>query len=279
MTNNSTISALTQVQTVEPQIETITPARASQLLAMNVRNRNIRKNVVARYAQDMADGRWHFNGAPILIGKDGTLYDGQHRLMAIVQSGCALQMVVMYGVAENAKYTIDSGTSRTPGDILTFAGHSEANATAAVARIVMAVEDGKTFIGYRPSNVSIQEWVEDNPEIDQAIRVYLLARRQVPCSPSIVGAAFLLCYRIDPEDAEEFFVTKFINTEGLTADDPVKALRHLLGNLTGRSSEGRRYDQFRYILLAWNHFRDGRRMSRIQAPRGGWNRDNFPTPR
>lgn len=266
-------------QPIEPQIEKITPAKAAQMLAMNVRNRNVRKVVVARYAQDMANDRWHFNGAPILIGKDGTLYDGQHRLLAIVESGRPQQMVVMYGVEERAKYTIDSGTARKPGDILAFAGHSNPNETAAIARLVMAVEDGRAFAGYRPSNVRIREWVEDNPEIEHAAGIYRLAYRQVPCAPSVVSAAFMLCYRIDPDDAREFFVTKLINTEGLTADDPVKALRYLLGNLKGRDSSGIRYDQLRYILVAWNHFREGRRVTRIQAPRGGWSRENFPTPR
>lgn len=264
---------------IEPQIEKITPAKASQMLAMNVRNRNVRKTVVTRYAQDMIHDRWHFNGAPILIGKDGTLYDGQHRLMAIVESGRTQQMVVMYGVDESAKYTIDSGASRTPGDILAFAGYSDSHAIAAVARLVMAVEEGRAFAGYRPSNIEIREWVDDNPDIEQAVRVYGMSRRQVPCPPSVVAAAFLLCFRVDPDDAVEFFVTKLINTEGLTANDPVKALRQLLANLTGKESALLRYDQIRYILRAWNFFREGRRTSRLQAPRGGWTRDNFPTPR
>lgn len=279
MTNDSTISAVIPAQTIAPQVEQITPAKAAQLLAMNISNRSVRKAVVARYAQDMANGLWHFNGAPILIGKDGTLYDGQHRLMAIVESGRAQQMVVMYGVDERAKDTIDSGTPRNASDILAFAGHSNPKETAAIARLVMAVEDGRAFAGFRPSNARIREWVERNPDIEQAARVYRMVGRHVPCTPSVVAAAFMMCYRLAPEDAEEFFITKFINTEGLTADDPVKALRYILGNHPGGNSDLLRYDQIRYIFRAWNYYREGRSVTRIQAPRGGWNRDNFPTPR
>ncbi len=58
----------------------VTPEIATDWLGMNIRNRNVRQAVVDRLAEDYAD----FHPAPISRCLDGTLLDGQHRLMAVV---------------------------------------------------------------------------------------------------------------------------------------------------------------------------------------------------
>src|SRR5687768_3937102 len=68
--------------------ELVTPDRAKQML-LNVRdkNRSLKENSVQIYAEAMRRGDWQFNGDPIRFGADGKLFDGQHRLTAIIRSG------------------------------------------------------------------------------------------------------------------------------------------------------------------------------------------------
>lgn len=265
---------------VEPVVERITPRRAAELLTLNQHNRNIRRSVVDRYVQDMVAGRWEFNGAPIIVSDTGVLIDGQHRLTALVESGVALPFVVLYDAPESTRYTVDQGSVRKPSDILAFVGVESATAVAAVARWLMAREAGLTTTnGFRPSNVAIKNWVENHPDIMNVTEVYGQARRQVPANPAIVAAAYYLCAQIDGDWANDFFVRRFINTEGLRSDDPVRALRKRLSEMPRGESGVVKSEQLRYILTAWNLDRDGRRVVRVMAPKGGWTRANFPEPK
>jgi hypothetical protein len=265
---------------IEPIKERITPHRAAELLTLNQKNRHIRKSVVERYVQDMAAGRWEFNGAPIIISDTNVLIDGQHRLTAIVESGVALPFVVIYDAPDSLRYTVDQGAARKPGDILAFAGIENSTAVASIARVLMSREAGLTTIsGYRPSNAAIKDWVVEHPDIIEASDVYGQSRRQVPANPSIIAAAYYLCSRISPEHAHDFFVRRLINTEGLSATDPVRVLRKRLTEMPGRDSAQVKSEQLRYIILAWNIDREGRRIQRITAPKGGWTRHNFPEPK
>jgi hypothetical protein len=48
---------------------------------------------VAKYANALKLGRWKVNGEVIKF-KDGRLFDGQHRLHAVVVSGCSFQTLI-----------------------------------------------------------------------------------------------------------------------------------------------------------------------------------------
>ena len=88
-----------------------------------------------------------------------------------------------------------------------------------------------------------------------------------------------MCAQRDRDQAHQFFVTRLIETLGLTPDDPVRALRHRLSQVVGRDSYVVKAEQLRYIILAWNIDRDGRGVTKLQAPKGGWTKNNFPEPK
>jgi len=263
-----------------PVVETITPRRAAELLTLNRKNRTCKPAVVQRYAKDMTEGRWGFNGAPILISDTGILLDGQHRLQAIVDSGVTLALVMIYDLPEATRDTVDTGSVRRAADVLKFSGYSDETTLAAIARIIMSRQQGMTSIsGYRPSNVDVRDYVLANPGIVNSVPVARSANRQVPAAPSVIGAAHHLCAQVDEEAAEDFYVRRLINLEGMPAGDPVAALRRRLSQMQDRTSYTAKGEQLRYILLAWNIDRDGRSITKLQGPVGGWNRSNFPDPR
>jgi len=120
-------------------IETITPEAALQLLELNVSNRYVRKVVVARYAADMSSGNWRLTGEPIIV--NGTsLVNGQHRLLACVQSGVSFTTAVFRGAGDDVFSVVDSGLTRQHGDVLTHEGHANGNCVAATVRLVLAYQ-------------------------------------------------------------------------------------------------------------------------------------------
>jgi hypothetical protein len=102
-----------------PHSETIlvTPELAANWLTHNTLNREVRKARVRTYAKDMTAGRWLFNTQGITFAADGTLIDGQHRLMAVVQSGCSVTMVVWFNVPPTTRDVIDLVGPRNLADI------------------------------------------------------------------------------------------------------------------------------------------------------------------
>jgi len=105
--------------------EDITPEKAEGLLEMNISNRAVKKQVVERYAKDMASGNWKENGVPIVIGSDGTVKDGQHRLLAIKTSGVTLHNQLLVIIPAEDANAYDIGTARTFADVATFEGYGD----------------------------------------------------------------------------------------------------------------------------------------------------------
>lgn len=62
-------------------------------------------------ARDIKEGHWDSTHQGIAIASDGTLIDGQHRLLAIVEAGKSVKMNVTFNATKSSH--IDSGTIRT----------------------------------------------------------------------------------------------------------------------------------------------------------------------
>lgn len=135
----------------------VTPEMATQWLRdQNTVNRPVSMASVTKYAADMAQGQWrdtHQNA--IAFFEDGVLADGQHRLMAVVRSGLAVQMYVAFGLSRSDAMAIDQGRTRSASDALKISGmiseHGHISYAVAMVRLVNSAE--------RPTkkNMTVQE--------------------------------------------------------------------------------------------------------------------------
>ena len=62
------------------------PSLAEKILSLNKKNRNVSESNLSSTVHKMKNGKWHENGESIIIGSDGVLKDGQHRLEATIKS-------------------------------------------------------------------------------------------------------------------------------------------------------------------------------------------------
>ncbi len=115
---------------MEFRIETITPETAKEYLKHNKQNRPLKPRVVETYAKDMRNGKWQLNPEGIGFYENGDLFDGQHRLTAIMKADTAVQMVVIRGVPDGTTMC-DRGVNRTSADILHMNGIKSGVATNA----------------------------------------------------------------------------------------------------------------------------------------------------
>jgi hypothetical protein len=94
---------------------TITPELASKWLKNNADNRPINRDAVSRLANEMLSGRWSLCSTAITLGAGDCVVDGQHRLSAVVKSGCSIQAILVTddSIQSPRMYRGDHGQSRT----------------------------------------------------------------------------------------------------------------------------------------------------------------------
>lgn len=116
----------------------ITPGIAREFLSHNTRNiRPMNKSAIKQYAESMRAGTWQANGETIKFYEDGTLFDGQHRLQAIIESGTTQEMLVVTGVPNDVSVT-DIGRTRSAKVIAdNMCGHSISSNAISAAKIIV----------------------------------------------------------------------------------------------------------------------------------------------
>lgn len=166
---------------VKIQTISVTPEQAKAWLKTNTLNRPVRVGHVKSLAAAMKRGEWTLNHQAIAM--NGTkLLDGQHRLMALIQSGLPkLQMLVASEVPSEAFDTIDIGVKRSNSDIFREDKHVM-NPISFIARIVYGAQHTPSQVApiYEKLKKPMREIVEAIPRNSKvfgaaAIRVGILA--------------------------------------------------------------------------------------------------------
>ena len=196
----------------------VTPETAKAIIEYSEKHWDNRKSKVSsvdRYAAMMEAGEWsNTNGETIKMDKNGVLKDGTHRLKATVKANVPVNFVVAWGVDEDAALTIDTGTSRTSGDLLTMQGVLNAHGVSALLNIIR---------GYRAGSLSnpstkldalnmnkIMEDLEDDygidiEEIEKTVGKSGPYWRQLGCTPAAASATMLLIRNAGNKDISEIF--------------------------------------------------------------------------
>ena len=108
------------------EIVTITPKQAKTWLEKNNQNnRQMRTEQAKRFARDMVAGHWNLTHQGIAFYEDGTVADGQHRLMAIVIADKPVRFLVTKGLPKSSSQAIDQNVPRQAFDAIAIAGGPE----------------------------------------------------------------------------------------------------------------------------------------------------------
>lgn len=243
------------------EVTTLTAGLAGELLRRNPDNRNLRATKLAQYSTDMRNGRWAFNGEPIIISRDGQLNDGQHRAQAVLETQAPIPVVFVFGVERDTRTTLDQGGARTAGDYLLMGGVADATILASLGRMLLAYKaSGETgFVGSNYiTNAEVIARVYGDEDCRAAAhfaqRVAKGAREFV--GPSIISFCYYVFAAIDQADAEEY-LTQVAYGENLKRSDPAYTVRDRLLGL-GRTA---RADKVHVIFRGWNAHRQGRKLN------------------
>ncbi len=102
--------------TMYSTIMNVTPEQATAWLANNTHNRTVRKFRVKKYALTMQRGQWQLSPEGIILSARGRVLQGQHRLLAIVMSGCTVAFTVTFNAPEGLYAVLDDTAPRDMKD-------------------------------------------------------------------------------------------------------------------------------------------------------------------
>lgn len=204
---------------ITTNVEAITPETAEAWLSEHFeriatskyKQRKLYRSVASRYASDMRNGLWMLTPDPIIFDKDGNLADGQHRLMAIKDSGVTIEMTVTRGWEPEVINAIDRGRNRTVCDSLALEGTKNPNVTAsAVSSAVRVCYRGLSPGVSYAACLYLLDQVNLRPQIEKVIAG--LQAHGLKAIGRTVGP--LVFYRmIRPRKADEF-IEKYASLTG-----------------------------------------------------------------
>jgi hypothetical protein len=265
-----------------PSVEIIdvTPEIAEQWLSRNPNNRNLRSQVINSYARDMLSGSWVLNGETVKISSEGQLLDGQHRLSAVVQAGATVPMIVVGNIPSEVMATVDAGAKRTYADALKLQGEENTSVLAAVTRRAVLWSGGyRTKIGsLSPTPHEMNEYLQDNRRLRTSAEIAVKLANRTLLPASIIGFCHWLLSDLDPDEAG-WFLARLADGDGLSADDPIAALRNRIVKMRVGGGRVNETEALALVIMAWNARRAGETRSKLQLPRGGLTSENFPEPR
>jgi hypothetical protein len=216
---------------MKTKIETITKEKAREYLRFNKKNRPLKSAAVSEYANEMRAGRWALTHQGIAFDDEGALMDGQNRLLAIMEAGMPVQMMVTRGIPRQlngnclcSQDVMDTGRKRTAADQLSLMhGVANANLTASVARYVAKLVGGEGLIA-GSFNVAHCMGVLNvyGDEIAQMIAA-ASGVKHLRRAPIIAAMAF--CAAVVPMGE---IIHKLVTGEGMQKGDPILTLRNHL---------------------------------------------------
>lgn len=212
------------------KVERLGPPKAKQMLALNTSNRNIRPHYVARLAGAMERGEWVQNGESIKLNGE-MLLDGQHRLLAIVESGTTQSMLVVRDLPSVAQATVDIGARRNIADVLRLRGEVDVTTLAACLATVWRYTTHGTMQrtpATVPTIAQLLAFYEKHPEIRDALSVGRSVRDAgLALSISSASAVYHLAAEQDQQEAGTFFA-RLSSGDMLESSDPIYVLRRFL---------------------------------------------------
>lgn len=162
--------------TLQAMVMTVTPQLAVEWLGKNTSNRPLSHARIRQYVKDIIDGNFGLTGEAIRFFEDGSLADGQHRLTAIVKACKPITTLVVFGLDRKVSSYIDTGKSRTAGDVLCMfsgVGDADSKALATAIRMIYSHDNGRHYVGSTGgqsggngamTNREIQDYYRENEE-------------------------------------------------------------------------------------------------------------------
>ncbi|HZC52509.1 MAG TPA: hypothetical protein VE441_08440 [Mycobacterium sp.] len=257
------------------RVQTITPAKAEEMLATNTANRPVSRSTVRAFAEAMRRGDWLVTHQGIAFDSNGVLVDGQHRLAAIIEADLPVEMTVFSEVAPDTFDVLDTGKRRNAADVLAIEGERSTILLAAMVRSVWLYDNRRDVSwsggGAVVTNHQIVQTLEAHPRIREFVAVGERVAAETGMIKSAAGASAYLVERANK--ARKTLLGEWhegiIDGAGLVKTDPRLVFRRTMFSMA-RKQAGivqRRRDSREHVALylkAFNAWAGGETLTSLR---------------
>jgi hypothetical protein len=251
-------------------IEFIGKKEALSILDNNTINRKITRANVEFIKNEIVSNKFKVNGATIVISSNNMLLDGQHRLTAIAELNIVLPLLVVRGVDNDIFSTIDTGKSRTAGDVFSSKKIKNANNLAsAVKRIMEGFGSTRNIIKTGTMKISNAEifnfYTEHQEKLDRYIEfcTHLYCVETKILTPSVTTAMMFLLAREDEQKSRSFIREIYSGNKEYDSN----AAQTLRKRLLNSKIDGITFDDSHlraFFIIAFRAYKEGRDLSMIK---------------
>jgi hypothetical protein len=267
-------------ESIEVTTVMVTPELARQLLEKNNHNRPVSEKRVNYYARQIEDGDWKLNGESIIVARDGTLLDGQHRLLAIMLAGVPIQALVVRNVDRKAFATIDGGSVRTIADIYGIDGEEHPKTLATAARFLdnlLAGRGAGTDRG-RLAPEYARRIIKSHPGLKNSLWFVTLIRPRLQrVSEALLVALHYLFAQKNVIGADQF-IEQVIKGVSLKETNPAYLFRQFIINSHQDKKKLPANLVATKLIKAWNEWGAGRSLKQLKA-NGVWDVQAIKRPK
>ncbi len=239
----------------------ITPKIAAVWLAKYNRetNRPIRVGQVRLLKGVLERGEWKYNAESICFSRT-RLINGQHRLIAVVETGIAIDTRVETGLPDEVYETYDQHTKRNAGDLLGSLGYKDALSVSGAAAWVWRYENDSIRSGGTPSPTQARLLLERLPDIVKSTEACRIVHKSRHTMTSTAIAIHFLAGLVNP-DRRDLFFQGLASGENLSNGDPAFMLRERLQfDAVAKASKLKPFIKWAFFVKAWNAAAQGRKM-------------------
>lgn len=258
-------------------VRTITPKQAMEWLDKTTMQRPVNQRAVDALAAQIKAETFVVNGEGVIIGNNGAVLDGQHRLWACIEANTPFRSLVVEGIDPATFATIDTGKARTGGDIVALVTGNKnmptavRQAAAAAIKICLSVDrDGRINLNKHKAltNTEVADFMGRHP-VFVAIteKVRSLFNRNHGFTVSHFVALVFLVSRGFP-DVLESFVEPCVSGANLVRDSAAYAMREKC-LADPKPADFRVYfDRLAVLFKAWNAHVMGTPVKLLRISRG-----------
>lgn len=247
---------------VKSRVVTMTPAWAATLLSKNTRNRIVSNNTVESYARDMKAGKWAVNTTGIGLMADGTLADGQHRLLACIKANVSFKTLLLEGVSEEGLMTTDTGRKRTAGDVFQMKDIKNARNVAATLRYMYSMASND-YTG-RISTSELYDLYLLHPDVAESVNM-CNSIRIVP-SNMVAAIHYIAATHYGEPAKADAFVQVFVSGVPAYAGCPAHLFRERMIRIQTSGGTMLGKNKIHGLAHSWNYFRRTKPIGKFYIP-------------
>jgi len=249
---------------VKASVVYLDPTLARQLYDGNAENqRRVSSSNLRKVEESIKSGLFALNGESIIQSVSGKLLNGQHRVLAVLNTGIGIWTVLVLNVPDEYFHTIDSGKSRSFSDVCQISGDSDArNVSTTILRLAEYYTDSRS-VGTMQAipHARLQQVKEMCGDVTASISAVVASSNVM--SRSRTAWLYHVVSTQSKARADEFFGA-LANGESLSSISPVYHLRERMLREKGAKAKLQNREALALLIKAWNVFIEERPLKTLR---------------